>query len=128
MIHASQKVNGAVLWANLHLLFWLTLVTFSTGWMGENHFARLPVLVYGINLLMCAFAYTLLQNLIIKVEGEGSLLKKAVASDWKGKASPIIYLSAILIAWWFPWVSLGLYMLVALIWLFPDPRIEKFYS
>jgi uncharacterized membrane protein len=125
MLHACQKVTGPVLWANLHLLFWLSLVPFATGWMGENHFAALPSALYGVVLLMAAIAYWILQQLIIASQGRDSLLKKAVGSDWKGKASPAIYLIAIAAAFWSQWIAQGLYVLVALVWLVPDRRIEK---
>jgi len=125
MLHTSHKVTGPMLWANLHLLFWLSLFPFATGWMGENHFAAAPSAVYGVVLLMAAVAYWILQQLIIASRGRDSLLKKAVGSDWKGKVSPLIYLVAIPTAFWAPWVSEGLYVLVALVWLVPDRRIEK---
>ncbi len=125
MLHATHRVTGPVLWANLHLLFWLSLVPFATGWMGENHFAAAPAALYGAVLLMAAIAYWLLQQAIIAAEGPDSLLKKAVKGDWKGKLSPLIYLAAIFAAFWSPWISLGLYVLAALIWLVPDRRIER---
>jgi uncharacterized membrane protein len=125
MLHATHKVTGPVLWANLHLLFWLSLVPFATGWMGENHFAAAPAALYGVVMLMAAIAYWILQQTIIAAEGPDSLLKKAVKGDWKGKLSPVIYLAAIPGAFWSPWISLGLYVLVALIWLVPDRRIER---
>ncbi len=124
MLHATHKVTGPMLWANLHLLFWLSLVPFATGWMGENHFASTPAALYGVVLLMAAIAYYILQELIIASQGPGSLLKKAVRGDWKGKLSPVIYIIAIPMAFLSEWVSLGLYVLVALIWLVPDRRIE----
>jgi len=124
MLHACQKVTGPMLWANLHLLFWLSLVPFATGWMGENHFGPVPSAVYGTVLLMAAIAYWILQQLIIASQGPNSLLKKAVGGDWKGKASPVVYAVAILLAFWSQWISLGLYVLVALVWLVPDRRIE----
>jgi len=124
MLHACQKVTGPMLWANLHLLFWLSLVPFATGWMGENHFGPVPSAVYGTVLLMAAIAYWILQQLIIASQGPNSLLKKAVGGDWKGKASPLVYAVAILLAFWSQWISLGLYVLVALVWLVPDRRIE----
>ena len=125
MLHATHRVTGAVLWANLHLLFWLSLIPFTTGWMGENHFAALPCAVYGSVLLASALAYWILQQAIIASQGSGSLLKRAVGSDWKGRLSPIAYLAAILLAFWSPWVSIALYVLVALSWLVPDRRIER---
>jgi uncharacterized membrane protein len=124
MLHAVHKVTGPMLWANLHLLFWLSLVPFTTGWMGENHFAATPSALYGVVLLMTAIAYWILQQLIIKSQGPDSLLKKAVGGDWKGKMSPVFYAIAIPLAFWSQWISLGLYVLVALVWLVPDRRIE----
>jgi uncharacterized membrane protein len=124
MLHACNKVTGSILWANLHLLFWLSLVPFVTGWMGENHFEAAPSALYGIVLLMAAIAYFILQQLIIASQGPDSLLKKAVGGDWKGKVSPLFYAIAIPLAFWSKWISLGLYVLVALIWLIPDRRIE----
>jgi len=125
MLHTCHKVTGPMLWANLHLLFWLSLFPFATGWMGENHFAAAPSAVYGVVLLMAAVAYWVLQQIIIASQGRESLLKKAVGSDWKGKLSPLIYLIAIPTAFWSHRISQGLYVLVALIWLVPDRRIEK---
>ncbi len=128
MLHATRKVTGAILWANLHLLFWLSLVPFVTGWMGENHFAAAPTALYGFVLLMAAIAYWALQQIIIASQGHGSLLKSAIGSDWKGKLSPILYLVAIPAAFWSQWFSGGIYVLVALIWLVPDRRIENVLS
>jgi uncharacterized membrane protein len=125
MLQTSHKVTGPMLWANLHLLFWLSLFPFATGWMGANHFAAAPSAFYGAVLLMAAIAYWILQQLIIASQGPDSLLKKAVGSDWKGKVSPLIYLMAIPTAFWAHWISQGLYVLVALVWLVPDRRIEK---
>lgn len=128
MLHTCSKVTGAILWANLHLLFWLSLVPFATGWMGENHFAAAPAALYGIVLLMAAFAYLILQRLIITSQGRESLLRKAVGRDWKGKVSAVLYAIAIVMAFRSKWISLALYVLVALIWLVPDPRIERVVS
>ncbi len=125
MLHLARKATGGILWANLHLLFWLSLIPFTTGWMGENHFAAAPAALYGLVLLMAAIAYFLLQQRIIASQGPDSLLKKAVGGDWKGKLSPILYAIAIPMAFWYQWASLGLYVLVALLWLIPDRRIEK---
>ncbi len=125
MLHASTKVTGAILWANLHLLFWLSMLPFATGWMGENHFAPLPAALYGGVLLMAAIAYWILQQLIIASQGPGSLLQRAVGGDWKGKLSPVAYAIAIVAATWSQWVSLAIYVLVALAWLVPDRRIER---
>jgi len=125
MLHAAQTVTGPVLWANLHLLFWLSLIPFATGWMGENHFAAAPAALYGVVLLMAAIAYWILQQRIIASEGPDSMLKKAVGGDWKGKLSPLLYLAAIPLAFWWQWISLALYVIAALIWLIPDRRIEN---
>jgi uncharacterized membrane protein len=125
MLHAVHHVSGPILWANLHLLFWLSLVPFTTGWMGENHFAPLPTALYGAVLLMAAIAFLLLQQLIIASQGPDSLLKRAVGGDWKGKLSPMAYLAAIPLAFWEGRLSLALYVLVAAIWFVPDKRIER---
>jgi uncharacterized membrane protein len=124
MLHAAKRVSGAVLWANLHLLFWLSLIPFTTGWMGENHFGSLPSALYGFVLLMSAIAYWVLQRSIIASEGDASVLKKAIGSDTKGKLSPLLYFVAILISMWQPWVAQCIYVGVALMWLVPDRRIE----
>ena len=124
LLQAAEKVNGAVLCANIHLLFWLSLIPFATGWMGENHFAAAPAALYGVVLLMAAIAYWILQQLIIASQGPGSLLRKAVGTDWKGKLSPFLYAVAIPTAFWWRWASLGLYVFAALLWLIPDRRIE----
>ena len=124
MLHALHRVEGGILWANLHLLFWLSLFPFATGWMGENHFEALPTAAYGVVLLMAAIAYWLLQQTIIFSQGEDSLLRKAVGGDWKGKLSPVFYIVAIAAAFWNHLISQILYVLVALIWLVPDRRIE----
>lgn len=125
MLHACHQVTGSILWANLHLLFWLSLVPFTTGWMGENHFGAAPAALYGVVLLMAAIAYWILQQQIIASQGRDSILKQAVGSDWKGKMSPVIYTIAIPLAFWSQWISLGLYVFVAFIWLVPDRRIER---
>ena len=125
MLHATQHVSGGVLWANLHLLFWLSLIPFTTGWMGENHFAALPTALYGCVLLMAAIAYWLLQQRIVAANGAQSVLARAIGSDWKGKLSPLAYLAAIPLAFVNPWLSCALYVAVALIWLVPDRRIER---
>lgn len=128
MLQTSNRVTGPMLWANLHLLFWLSLFPFATGWMGENHFAAAPSAFYGVVLLMAAVAYLILQQLIIESQGRDSLLKKAIGSDWKGKLSPALYVVAILTAFWSHWVSQAIYVLVALFWLIPDRRIERVLS
>jgi uncharacterized membrane protein len=125
MLHTVHNVNGPILWANLHLLFWLSLIPFATGWMGENHFAAVPTALYGAALLMPAIAYFVLQQLIIAAQGPNSVLKRAIGSDWKGKASPFLYAIAIPAAFWSRWVSLSIYVLVALLWFVPDRRIER---
>lgn len=125
LLHAAHKVNGATLWANLHLLFWLSLIPFATGWMGENHFTSAPTALYGLVLLMSALAYSLLQHLIIASQGSASALRQAIGKDWKGKFSPLAYLLGIVSANALPQLSLVLYVLVALIWLIPDRRIER---
>lgn len=125
LLHTVQRVRGSILWANLHLLFWLSLIPFTTGWMAENHFAPLPVALYGVNLLMAAIAYYILQTLILRIHGKDSLLAKALGKDLKGKASPILYIVAIVMTFFNEWVAGGIYVFVALIWLVPDKRIEK---
>ena len=124
MLYACSKVSGAVLWANLHLLFWLSLFPFATGWMGENHFAAVPSALYGGVLLMAGGAYWVLQHTLIASEGENSVLKRAVGDDWKGKLSPVLYMIAIAVTFWSPWVAQAIYVSVALLWLVPDRRIE----
>ena len=125
LLHSTRHVSGGILWANLHLLFWLSLFPFATGWMGENHFTPLPAAMYGVVLLMAAIAYYVLQRAIIAREGARSLLASALGRDWKGKLSPIAYLAAIPLAFVNPWISSALYVLVALVWLIPDRRIER---
>jgi uncharacterized membrane protein len=125
MLHACRRISGAVLWANLHLLFWLSLLPFATGWMGENHFAAAPSALYGVVLLMAAIAYWLLQQTIIAAEGSDSMLARAVGRDWKGKASPLVYIAAIGLSFWSSWLPALLYVLAALLWLVPDRRIER---
>ena len=125
MLHACASVTGAMLWANLHLLFWLSLFPFATGWMGENHFTAVPTALYGVVLLMAAIAYYLLELAIIRSQGPDSILKKAVGRDWKGKLSPVLYVVSIVAALWSPRISEGIFVAVALIWLIPDRRIEN---
>ena len=124
MLHTVQKVKGGILWANMHLLFWLSLVPFVTGWMGENHFEPLPVALYGVVLLLSAVAYVILQQMIICAHGRGSVLAKAVGTDAKGKASLAMYVAGIPLAFVSVWISLALYAGVAGLWLIPDRRIE----
>jgi uncharacterized membrane protein len=128
MLHTIQKVTGPVLWANLHLLFWLSLIPFTTGWMGENQFATVPVAIYGGVLLMAAVAYWLLQRRIIATHGEDSVLKRAVGGDWKGKLSPALYVIAVPTAFWSRWAALAIIVLVSIVWFVPDRRIENALS
>ena len=125
MLHTVTRVTGAMLWANLHLLFWMSLVPFTNGWMGESHFAAVPCALYGVVLFMAAIAYWILQRTIIDSQGPDSVLRKAVGSDWKGKLSPVLYLCAVPLAFVERWVAVALYVLVALIWFTPDRRIER---
>ena len=125
MLHATSKVSGGVLWANLHLLFWLSLFPFATGWMGENHFAPLPSAIYGAVLVAAAIAYWILQQTIIATQGDGSVLGRAIGSDWKGKLSPVLYICGIVSTFYVTWLAQAIYVLVALIWLVPDRRIER---
>ncbi len=125
MLHACRNVTGSILWANLHLLFWLSLIPFTTAWMGENQFAEPPTALYGFVLLMAAIAYVILQRRIIASQGEDSVLARAIGKDWKGKLSPVLYVLGILIAFTSHWVSKAIYVLVALLWLVPDRRIER---
>src|SRR5687767_8256895 len=125
MLQASDRINGGILWANLHLLFWLSLVPFVTGWMGENHFAPAPTAAYGLILLMAAMAYWSLQRLIIRSQGANSLLRRAVGRDWKGKLSPALYVVGILAALIAPYFAALIYWFVAVWWLVPDKRIER---
>ena len=125
MLHAARHVAGSVLWANLVLLFWLSLFPFATAWMGENHFAPLPSAAYGFVLLMAAVSYYVLQQTIIATDGGGSILKRAIGSDWKGKASPFFYIVGMAAAFWISGVAQAIYVLVALIWLIPDRRIGR---
>jgi TMEM175 potassium channel family protein len=125
MLHATRTVSGGVLWANLHLLFWLSLVPFATGWMGENHFAPTATALYGVPLLMAGIAYWILQSVIVRLQGRDSLLAAAVGADFKGKLSPALYVIAIPAAFVSPWISGAIYVAVALMWLVPDRRIER---
>ena len=125
MLHAATRINGTILWANLHLLFWLSLIPVTTGWVGESSFATLPTAVYGIVLLAAAIAYYLLQSAIIADQGAGSRLASMVGKDLKGKISPVLYAAAIPLAFANRWMANALYVAVALIWLVPDPRIES---
>jgi uncharacterized membrane protein len=124
MLHTARTVNGAILWANLHLLFWLSLLPFVTGWMGENHFAAPPVALYGGVLLMAAVAYYLLAHVLARHHGPDSRLARALGADRKGKISILIYAAAIVLCFLNAWIALALYALVALIWFIPDRRME----
>jgi uncharacterized membrane protein len=125
MLHAATHVSGGILWANLHLLFWLSLIPFVTGWMGENHFAALPVALYGGVLFMAGLAYFILAQTLVKRHGKGSKLEIAFGRDYKGMASAVIYLVAVPLAFVNPWISCAAYVLVAMIWFIPDRRIER---
>ena len=128
MLYACDHVTGSILWANLHLLFWLSLIPFTTGWMGENHFASWPAALYGFVLLMAAIAYWILQQRIIASQGKSSILLKAVSNDWKGKASPLLYIIGIALSFASQWLAVATYIVVALMWLVPDQRIERVIS
>jgi uncharacterized membrane protein len=125
MLQTCDSISGSILWANLHLLFWLSLIPFTTAWMGENGFGSIPSAAYGIVLFMAAIAYFILQHRIISAQGPDSLLKRAIGGDWKGKVSPVLYLVAIVVALRLPWLAGAIYWFVALIWLVPDRRIER---
>jgi uncharacterized membrane protein len=128
LFHACERVTGAILWANLHLLFWLSLIPVTTAWMSGNHQAAAPSALYGADLLMAAIAYFILEQLIIKSQGRDSLLKRALGRDLKGKLSPLLYIAGIVAAFWSPALSQCIYALVALMWLVPDRRIESVLS
>lgn len=128
MIQTVEHVTGDILWANLHLLFWLSLLPFVTGWMGENRFSSMPMALYGIVLLMAAIAYYILQFRIIRNHGSDSVLARAIGRDFKGKISPVLYLTAIVSCWISDWISGAIYILVALMWLIPDKRIEIIFK
>jgi uncharacterized membrane protein len=125
LLHATQRVNGATLWANLHLLFWLSLIPFTTAWMGENHFESWPVAVYGMVLLLAGVAYFILTQALIKLHGRASSLANSIGRDRKGRISIAIYAAAIPLAFARPWIAGAFYVIVAIMWLIPDPRIEK---
>jgi uncharacterized membrane protein len=125
MLHACTRVTGAMLWANLHLLFWLSLLPLATAWMGENHFTPVPTALYAVVLLMAGFAYYLLEHVIIRTQGQDSVLRKAIGHDWKGKLSLLLYLAAIVATLRFSWIAHAIFVVNALIWLIPDRRIEK---
>jgi uncharacterized membrane protein len=125
MLQLTRQATGAILWANLHLLFWLSLVPFATAWMGETRVASVPTAIYGLVLLLSGVAYFILQTTIIRSQGQHSPLKAAIGADTKGRASPVLYAVAIPMAFVNPWISTAIYVAVALMWLIPDPRIEK---
>ncbi len=125
LLHTCNKVTGAVLWSNLHLLFWLSLLPFATGWMGENHFASLPSALYGVVLFMAACAYTILQKAIMRAQGSNSLLGQALGKDWKGKSSITLYIVGMASAYWLPQLAQAIYAGVAIMWVVPDRRIEN---
>jgi len=128
MLHLATHINGKILWANLHLLFWLSLVPFATGWMGENHFAPTPTAAYGAVLLLAGVAYTILERTIIAAQGPDSKLRDAVGTDWKGLASMALYACAIPLAFVEEWIADGIYVFVAMMWFIPDPRIESHFA
>jgi uncharacterized membrane protein len=125
LMHAAQRVNGSVLWANLHVLFWLSLLPFTTNWMGENHLASLPTALYGFDLFMTAVAWYILTRALISLHGANSMLERAIGADRKGKISVVLYLVAIVSSFWEPWVAAALYAIVAVLWLVPDRRVEN---
>jgi len=125
LLHAVKRVNGKILWANLHLLFWLSLVPFTTAWMGENHFASWPVIMFGVNLLLAGAAYSILTMKILEFHGKDSDIAKAIGSDLKGKLSVALYAAAVALAFFNPWISIAIYFAVAVLWFIPDKRIEK---
>jgi uncharacterized membrane protein len=125
LLHATTNVTGGMMWANLHLLFWLSLMPFATGWVGENHFGAVPSAVYGCVLMASAVAWFILQVTIVREQGEGGILKRALGSDWKGKLSPVLYLAGIVSSFYVPGLAQAIYLFVALLWLVPDRRIER---
>jgi TMEM175 potassium channel family protein len=128
MIHLASRVNGAILWANLHLLFWLSLIPFTTRWMDESGFVQIPVLTYGINLLCAAIAYFILEQALIRQQGRDGPLAQAIGRDWKGKTSPLIYLAGLGLSAVQPLLGVAVYTIVAMIWLIPDRRVEHFVT
>jgi len=128
MLHMVKRVTGPMLWANLHLLFWLSLIPFATGWMGENHFETLPEVLYGSVLLLAGVAYVILQQMIVRSQGPNSPLKRALGGDWKGKVSPVLYVAGIGGSFVHRWLGMACYVAVACIWLVPDLRIERAMS
>ncbi len=128
LLQATERVNGGVMWANLHLLFWLSLFPFTTAWMGEHSFAAVPVAVYGIVYFCAAIAYFILERVIVHTQGMDSTLAEALGADFKGKVSPVLYLAAIALSFANRWVAVGVYVLVALLWLVPDRRVESIFE
>jgi len=127
LIHSINKVNGKILWANLHLLFWLSLIPVATGWMGEHNFAKASMALYGFVLLLCSIAYFILQRIIILNEGKNSIIAKAIGKDVKGNMSSVLYIVGIVFSFYNEWISGVAYFAVAMLWLIPDKRIEKFF-
>ena len=125
MLHAVNRVNGTVLWTNVHLLFWLSLIPFTTGWMGENNFSLWPVVLYGVNLIFAGIAYYFLAHCLVSIHGKDSAFAKALGNDWKGKISVVIYAVAIALCFIHPYIGFALYVLVAAMWFIPDKRFEK---
>jgi uncharacterized membrane protein len=125
LFHSMKHVSGGILWANMHLLFWLSLFPFATGWIGENHLDPLPTALYGFVLLMAAIAYYLLERAMIAKNGRDSLLARAVGGDWKARLSMVLYLSGVPLSFASPWIAIGFYVAVALMWIVPDPRLER---
>lgn len=128
LIHSLTKVNGKILWANLHLLFWLSLIPIATGWMGEHNFAKASMTLYGVVLLLCSIAYFILQRTIIVNEGENSLLSKVIGRDLKGHTSSVLYIVGVIASFFNEWISGAAYFTVALLWLIPDKRIERVFN
>lgn len=127
MLQTVQQVNGPILWANLHLLFWLSIVPFGTAWLGENRFAAIPAAVYGVILFMNGISYLILELQIISSHGPDSLLKRAVGNEWKGKLSIILYAIAVISTFWSQWIAISIYVVIAIIWFIPDRRIERIF-
>jgi len=125
LFHSTKQVSGSILWANMHLLFWLSILPFATAWMGENHLASMPTAIYGFVLLMASIAFYILQRAIISQQGHDSLLAEAIGSDWKGKLSLVLYIASIPLAFVSPWIANGLFILLASLWFIPDRRIER---
>ena len=125
LLKAARRATGRIMWANLHLLFWLSFFPFMTGWMGRNHFTVMPTVIYGAVLLLASIAYYILQSIIVADQGRDSRLAKEIGKDWKGKSSPPLYVAGMVVAFWHPWISSGIYAVVALLWLVPDRRLSR---